>query len=127
MTKANVVTRGLLPQRVDARDEELGRDDGAVLRPRARARDRAEEQKNSTELLDRRAAMGTDFAIAEECSRYNECVDYIDAYGPKVLMIEYRPQDFSEGCAAFGSTYAIVLRDLDLVTPSDNGYVFDGC
>lgn len=99
----------------------------ALLSAHAHALGLAIAQKNSTELLDRRAAMGTDFAVAEECSRYDECGDYVDAYGPNVLMIEYRQQDFTEGCSGFGATHAIVLRDLDLVTPASGEYVFDGC
>jgi hypothetical protein len=98
-----------------------------LLSAHAHALGLAIAQKNSTELLDRRAAMGTDFAVAEECSRYDECGDYVDAYGPNVLMIEYRQQDFEEGCAGFGDTHGIVLRDLDLDTPGSGEYVFEGC
>jgi len=83
-------------------------------------------QKNSTELLGRQDEMGTDFAVAEECNRYDECQDYVDVYGDLVFVIEYRQQDFQKGCSDFPSL-SIVLRDLDLVTPSDGGYVYDGC
>lgn len=84
-------------------------------------------QKSSTELLARRAEMGTDFAVAEECARYDECGDYVDAYGAGVLMIEYRDEDFAAGCEAYGDTHPIVRRDLDLVTPDDGAYVYEGC
>jgi hypothetical protein len=83
-------------------------------------------QKNSTELLGRRAEMATDFAVAEECNRYDECADYVSAYGDAVLVIEYRRADFDAGCADFPGL-SIVLRDLDLVTPSSADYVYDGC
>jgi hypothetical protein len=83
-------------------------------------------QKNSTEVLARRADMATDFAVAEECNRYDECGDYTGEYGDAVLVIEYRRGDFDAGCAAFPNL-SIVLRDLDLVTPGDSGYVYDGC
>jgi len=83
-------------------------------------------QKNSTELVPRKAEMGTDFVVAEECNTYSECGDYIDAYGDAVLMIEYVPNDFETGCADWPG-YSIVLRDLDLVTPSDGAYVYDAC
>ena len=56
-------------------------------------------QKNSTEILSRRSEMGTDFAVAEECSRYDECGDYVGVYGHHVLMIEYRAADFTKGCS----------------------------
>lgn len=83
-------------------------------------------QKNSTEVLSRRADMATDFAVAEECNRYDECADYTDVYGDAVLVIEYRRSDFDAGCAAFPNL-SIVLRDLNLVTPGDAAYVYDGC
>ncbi len=83
-------------------------------------------QKNSAEISGRRAAMGTDFAVAEECDRYQECDSYTRAYGDHVLVIEYRRRDFDAGCAAYPNL-SIVLRDVDLVTPSDKGYVFARC
>jgi hypothetical protein len=99
----------------------------ALFAARAHALGLAIAQKNSTELLDRRDEMGTDFAVAEECGRYAECGDYVFAYGQHVLMIEYRVQDFASVCAAFMTTHAVVLRDLDLVTPDDGAYVYEGC
>ena len=83
-------------------------------------------QKNSVEISGRRAAMGTDFAVAEECDRYHECDGYTRAYGDHVLVIEYRRSDFKAGCAAYPDL-SIVLRDLDLVTPADKAYVFASC
>ena len=38
----------------------------------------------------RRHPVGYDFAIAEECGRYDECRRYVDDFGDQVLMIEYR-------------------------------------
>jgi hypothetical protein len=83
-------------------------------------------QKNSAELVGRRAELGTDFVVAEECNRYSECDVYTDAYGDHVLVIEYRREDFDDGCAGFPNL-SIVLRDLDLVAQGDAGYVYDGC
>lgn len=93
---------------------------------RAHARGLPIAQKNSAELVGRRAEMQTDFVVAEECNRYDECEVYRGAYGDLVFVIEYRQQDFTAGCAAFPSL-SIVLRDRDLVTPNDTGYVYDGC
>ncbi len=62
-------------------------------------------------------AIGYDFAVAEECGRYDECQRYVDDFGDQVLMIEYRVEDFSETCTAYGATHAVELRDRDL-TPS---------
>lgn len=83
-------------------------------------------QKNSAEIVDRREELGTDFVVAEECNRWDECQVYTDVYGDAVLVIEYRAEDFDVGCAAFPGL-SIVLRDLDLVAPGDPSYVFDGC
>ena len=69
--------------------------------------------------------MGTDFAVAEECNRWEECEDYVDVYGDLVFVIEYRQMDFADGCRNFPEL-SIVLRDLQLVPPG-GGYVFDGC
>ncbi|MBI4817400.1 MAG: endo alpha-1,4 polygalactosaminidase [Deltaproteobacteria bacterium] len=83
-------------------------------------------QKNSSELVGRRAELGTDFVVAEECNRYDECDIYRSAYGDAVLVIEYRRADFTRGCQNFPSL-SIVLRDRDLTTPSAGAYVYDGC
>jgi hypothetical protein len=83
-------------------------------------------QKNSSELVPRKSEMRTDFAVAEECNRYSECDAYTSGYGDHVLVIEYRQSDFMKGCSAFPNL-SIVLRDVDLVTPSDSAYVYDGC
>ena len=84
-------------------------------------------QKNSAEIVGRRADLGTDFVVSEECNRYSECDVYAGAYGDHVLMIEYRTQDYNAGCAAYGSRFSIVLRDLNLVPPGSGAYVFDDC
>lgn len=97
-----------------------------LLSARAHGAGLAIAQKNSAEIIGRRAEMGTDFAVAEECNVYDECDVYTAAYGDAVLVIEYEADAFSTGCAAFPQL-SIVLRDLDLVSPSDGGYVFDGC
>ena len=38
-------------------------------------------QKNSSELVGSKAAMGTGFAIVEECNRYSECGTYTSVHG----------------------------------------------
>lgn len=93
---------------------------------RAHARGLAISQKNSAELVGRRTEMATDFVVAEECNRYDECDVYTEAYGEHVLVIEYRQVDFDAGCAAFPEL-SIVLRDRNLVMPGASAYVYDGC
>ena len=58
--------------------------------------------------------IGFDFAVSEECGRYDECGRYTEAFGDQVLMIEYRTPDFEATCATYGATHAVVLRDRDL-------------
>ena len=83
-------------------------------------------QKNVTELVGQKAAMGTDFVVAEECNSYDECDVYRDGYGEHVLMIEYVKGDFQKGCSKYPN-FSIVLRDRDLVKPDDSAYVFGDC
>jgi len=97
-----------------------------LLSERAHSQGMAIAQKNSAEILSRRTEMGTDFAVAEECNRYDECGDFTAAYGDQVYVIEYRRSDFTAGCADFPEL-SLVLRDLDLVGPSSGDYVYDGC
>jgi hypothetical protein len=93
----------------------------------AHARGLAIAQKNAAELVGRRAELGTDFAVAEECGEYDECGAYADAYADHVLVVEYRRDAFTATCAAWGARLSIVLRDRDLVAPDQDAYVFDGC
>jgi hypothetical protein len=58
--------------------------------------------------------LGFDFAVSEECGRYDECGDYVDHFGDQVLVIEYRAQDFAKTCREYGDQLAVVYRDLDL-------------
>ena len=69
-------------------------------------------QKNLAGWDGRR--VGFDFAVAEECGRYRECVDYVRHYGRRVLAIEYRLADFRWTCAHYSRGLPVVLRDLAL-------------
>jgi hypothetical protein len=71
-------------------------------------------QKNWAGWDGRRA--GFDFAVAEECGRYDECGRYVDSYGDRVLVVEYRARDYALTCREHGDRLAVVLRDR-AVTP----------
>jgi hypothetical protein len=58
--------------------------------------------------------IGFDFAVAEECGRYDECGRYVRSFGDRVLAIEYRRADFRRTCEQYGGRLAVVLRDRDL-------------
>jgi hypothetical protein len=98
----------------------------ALLSSAAHQNGLAIAQKNSSELLGSVSAMGTDFAVVEECNRYSECDTYKSAYGNLIFIIEYRSQDFQKGCSAYPEL-SIVLRDLNVTTPRSSSYVYQGC
>jgi hypothetical protein len=97
-----------------------------LLADEAHAAGLAVAQKNGAELVSDKAAMGTDFVVAEECNQWDECDVYRQAYGDHVLVIEYQRAAFEAGCRAFPAL-SIVLRDLSVSPASKAGYVFDGC
>ena len=92
----------------------------------AHAQGLAVAQKNAAELLGRRSELGTDFAIAEECTRYAECAEFVAVYGRRVYVIEYRDSDFAAGCRR-SPELSIIRRDLDLVPAGSAGYVYRSC
>lgn len=98
-----------------------------VLANRAHAAGLAIGQKNTVEMLDRRAEIGFDFAVAEECGRYEECGAYAEAFADRVLVIEYRRADFDTACTSWGNRLSIVLRDLDVTPPGDSEHVYANC
>lgn len=116
-------------------DGALTRDDNlalaATLVDAAHDAGLAAGQKNAAEdAATLRARAGFDFAVTEECAAYEECTAYTDVYGDQVIDIEYSdelPRSFAEMCADPASPASMVLRDRDLLTPDDDGYVFTTC
>ncbi|RMI14430.1 endo alpha-1,4 polygalactosaminidase [Cellulomonas triticagri] len=85
-------------------------------------------QKNAPDLGTRgRDEAGFDFAVAEECLQYDECAAYTDVYGDAVVDIEYEADDWSGVCADPQRPTSTILRDRDLRTPDDDGYVLETC
>ncbi len=88
-------------------------------------------QKNTAELSVRlRDEVGFDFAVAEECDRFDECGLYTDAYGGNVIDIEYSGDlrdTFAQACARADTPPSMVLRDRNLVAEAAAGYVFEVC
>lgn len=96
-------------------------------------------QKNASDQFgDTGPALGFDFAIAEECERYNEC-DAYDAYGDRLYEIEYTDENpvvtrggvsrtvFEWACSDRGSRQSIILRDRDVVPVGSSGYAYSSC
>ncbi|GMA33239.1 endo alpha-1,4 polygalactosaminidase [Litorihabitans aurantiacus] len=87
-------------------------------------------QKNAADVgADAREVAGFDFAVVEECARYDECGAYRDVYGEHVLQIEYDDggPDLAEVCDAPDRAPLTILRDRLLVGPDDPSYVREQC
>jgi hypothetical protein len=97
-----------------------------ALSDRAHRLGMAMGQKNSADLVVRRAEMATDFAVVEQCGEYDECGVFTDGYGDAVLSIEYTRPNFDEVCAQYPQL-SVVLRDVNLSVPGSAAYVFDSC
>ena len=88
-------------------------------------------QKNAAELAGQGREIGFDFAIAEECQRYDECDAYTGEYGDLVIEIEYPDSggraNFERACAERGARISIQYRDRDVVPRGRGGYVSERC
>ena len=88
-------------------------------------------QKNTPQLgAAGRRTTGFDFVVAEECVQYDECSAYTDVYGDQVVDVEYADtlgRPWSEVCALPDRPVMTILRDRDLVVPSDPAYVAERC
>lgn len=88
-------------------------------------------QKNTLQLSDEeRRTIGFDFAVAEECHRFDECSEYTRFYGDQVINIEYTDDlrgKFSAVCRDKNTPKATILRDRLLKAPGQKGYRFDHC
>lgn len=102
----------------------------ALLVTRAHTAGLAAAQKNVAEHSTSMRTIGFDFAIAEGCAQFDECDAYVNAYGDAVIAIEYSDaQDvpFASFCESSSRPSAAVLRDRDLTTPGEAGYVARWC
>jgi hypothetical protein len=84
-------------------------------------------QKNTVELAGNRVANGLDFAVAEECGYWEECGDYVDAFGNNVIVIEYDQAGLDRACADWDGRLSIVMRDVDVSTPASDDYLYQTC
>ncbi|WP_237745205.1 endo alpha-1,4 polygalactosaminidase [Kribbella catacumbae] len=98
-----------------------------LLADHSHSKNLAIAQKNTVELSQYRSSIGLDFAVAEECGQYDECGDYVSAFGNNVIVIEYTNSGRRKACSEFGSRLSIVQRDVDVSTPGTSGYVRKTC
>jgi hypothetical protein len=94
----------------------------------------ATAQKNTADLGTRgRDEIGYDFAITEECDRFDECAAYTDVYGGLVFDVEYTDDlrgTAAEVCArvdALDPAPSTIVRDRDLVPADDPAYAYTAC
>ncbi|MFJ8959736.1 endo alpha-1,4 polygalactosaminidase [Lentzea sp. NPDC102401] len=102
-----------------------------LLADRSHNRGLAIGQKNSAEQAARgRSEVGFDFAVSEECHRWEECSSYSDVYNEHVMDIEYTDDlrgTFADVCNDPDTPATTTLRDRYLVGPGQSGYAFDHC
>ncbi|MEU1277219.1 endo alpha-1,4 polygalactosaminidase [Streptomyces sp. NPDC005805] len=98
-----------------------------LLTDRGHARGLAVAQKNTAELLDARDRTGFDFAVAEECARYDECAAYLTAYQGRVFAVEYRGRDFTAACRAWAGKLSVTLRDREVRPAGEQGHLRRTC
>ena len=88
-------------------------------------------QKNTADLGDRgRTEIGFDFAVVEECQRYDECDVYTDVYGDRVIDIEYTDDlggSVAEVCNDPQLPASTVIRDRDLAPAGAEGHELQRC
>jgi glycosyl hydrolase family 114 len=99
----------------------------AMLTGRAHRRNLAVAQKNTTDLLSRRAETGFDFAVVEECARFDECGEFAETYQDRMFDVEYEPQDFTQACQSWGGRLSITLRDREVLPAGTPGHHYDHC
>jgi hypothetical protein len=98
-----------------------------LLADHAHTKSLAIAQKNTVDLAGYRTSVGLDFAVAEECGQYDECGDYVAAFGNNVIVIEYTNAGRTKACSGFGTRLSIVQRDVDVSVPGDSHYVRKTC
>lgn len=98
-----------------------------LLSQRAHGKGLAIAQKNTSELSSSRVGNGLDFAVAEECGEQDNCAEYTQYFGDRVIVIEYTPDGLRNACAKWGATLSVVQRDRDVTPQGESGYVRATC
>ncbi|WP_224766179.1 endo alpha-1,4 polygalactosaminidase [Nocardioides campestrisoli] len=85
-----------------------------LLTAGAHAQGLAVAQKNTASLLGQ--DLGFDFAVVEDCARWDECRRFADAFDGRAFLVEYRTRRFERACRQVGDVVSVLLRDRQ-VTP----------
>jgi hypothetical protein len=103
----------------------------AALVEVAHANGLAAAQKNTAELGTRgRDEIGFDFAVSEECDRWDECGEYTDVFGEHVFNIEYADDlrgSADEVCARDSIPASTIVRDRELTPAGSPDYFYLRC
>ncbi|MFD4572998.1 endo alpha-1,4 polygalactosaminidase [Streptomyces sp. NPDC058417] len=83
-------------------------------------------QKNTAELASRHAANGLDFAVVEDCGRWTECGDFVDAFGNNIVVVEYTDGGLATACE-YGDRISVVRRDENVTAPGSGEYRYGTC
>jgi Glycoside-hydrolase family GH114 len=80
-------------------------------------------QKNAPELAGQH--LGFDYAVTEDCGRYDECAAFTEVYGSAVVDVEYSDRGFTRACRDGG--FSVQRRDRDVRPRGSRGYVARWC
>ncbi|MEK8174211.1 endo alpha-1,4 polygalactosaminidase [Streptomyces sp. M19] len=98
-----------------------------LLVDHAHERGLATAQKNTADLAGDREETGVDFAVVEECGRYNECAKFAGAFGDNMILIEYTDKGMATACDGWGDKVSVVQRDEEVTPKGEDGYVRKTC
>jgi Glycoside-hydrolase family GH114 len=100
-----------------------------ALATSAHQRGLAVAQKNGADLTKQQSLnrIGFDFAIAESCGEFTECDRYTKTYGDALLAVEYTDVGFANACRISNGTFAVVLRDRELLVADAPGHRLKRC
>ncbi|MBO1750872.1 endo alpha-1,4 polygalactosaminidase [Actinotalea sp. BY-33] len=102
-----------------------------ALTEHAHGRGLAVGQKNTPELGSRGPEeIGFDFAVTEQCDRYDECDVYAATFGSQVYDVEYEHDlrgTADAVCARAEGGPSTIVRDLGLVPAGSPGYAYRAC
>ncbi|WP_405871858.1 endo alpha-1,4 polygalactosaminidase [Streptomyces sp. NBC_00005] len=98
-----------------------------LLVAHAHAKGLAVAQKNTAELVRDRASVGLDFAVVEECGRWDECGEFAEAFDNNVFVVEYTAKGMSKACSSWSSQLSIVRRDQEVAPKGASGYLHKTC
>lgn len=74
-----------------------------------------------------RSESGFDFAIVEECDRFDECEAFLAVDGGRMYGIEYDKRGFERACSALAGRASVIRRDLALTPAEDRSHVDEAC